>query len=265
MVALSLGAVLWFAYLRSSGLRALDGPPPVHFPLGGASSETLYSAASSRLLLLQSGNLRFYLRWILVFFLIVTASVWMRIDWTFDAIQTISLDARLIVLLAMTVLITMATLFIRRHVVFILVFTMTGYALGAVFLLLGAPNVALTQIVVETLIDLSIVLAMWESLSIEPNRTIMLPEDHRDWGRWSISLAVGVIGILTYISVGAQPSDPVGMWYTRESVPQAGMKDFVAAVLSDFRALDTFIEMTVFAVSILGISALYQRREARGD
>ncbi len=263
VAGVAAGFLLWLLWQYSGRARASSYliPSAISRPIRAAGK--LYNTVSLTFVKLHTGDLRFYLRLVLTAFLVVTAVVWSFCEWPCPT-RADPFDILNCAVLAASVLAAGSTIFVRHHLTFLLILTLFGYCLSAAFLLIGAPNVALAQVLVETLIVLSLILALRDSLLVDPNRTTFIREKKFDAGRWAISCSAGaVMGFLTYIAADSYPSDAVGRWYAGEGYAETGVHNFVSMVLTDFRGLDTLVEIIVFAVSILGVSALYAHRERR--
>jgi multicomponent Na+:H+ antiporter subunit A len=127
-----------------------------------------------------------------------------------------------------------------------------GYAVALVFILFGAPDVAITQFLIETLTVVLFVLVLHR-----------LPKNYRlnrgpSRGIFAF-LAVVFGGIMTYILlyVTSFPLESELRQYFAENSYTLGKgKNVVNVILVDFRALDTLGEITVLGIVSLGIFAL---------
>jgi multisubunit Na+/H+ antiporter MnhB subunit len=148
-----------------------------------------------------------------------------------------------------------------------------GFALSVVFLLLGAPDLAITQVVVE-------VIALVLLIRLVVTRRDTTSETPRDALRTGlVLLAGGVLLAGMFFAVGGAPSagtippfgqpamtqgpdgpdHPVARDYLARSAEETGAANAVMAVLLDYRAYDTLGEATVIFVSILGAYAVLRR------
>jgi multicomponent Na+:H+ antiporter subunit A len=155
-----------------------------------------------------------------------------------------------------------APLVTRSGIAAIAGLSLVGAGVSLLFLLLGAPDLAMTQLLVETLtvVIVSVVL-------------LRLPEDTR-WPRSGgaarlrdagVALAVGATVTATLLAVLAGPLDPrLADWFTRNAVPEGFGRNVVNVILVDFRALDTLGEITVIAVAACAAFALLKLRPAGG-
>jgi multicomponent Na+:H+ antiporter subunit A len=129
---------------------------------------------------------------------------------------------------------------------------MTGFVVAGWFVLLGAPDLALTQLLVETL-TIAVVIVVFRRLPSTfarggPRRKIVAAV---------IAAAVGgFAGLATFALTGRRELSDIGARFLAEGESVTGGNNVVNTILVDFRALDTLGETTVLAVAALGIYAL---------
>jgi multicomponent K+:H+ antiporter subunit A len=260
LAVLAFGAGLGAAWRHRRVPRGVILRLPLRFSLGGDRLVRVYDGLSDRLLSLHSGNLRRYLRFELTAAIGLFALAWGAIGWVLPPAEG-PFDAALAMLLVVSLVSAAATIWLHYHVMAVIALTISGYALAAVFALMHGPDVALAQVLVETLATFSIVLALRQTRLIDPQHTTMVSAGKRDWGRWAIALGVGGgVGWGTFWSAGHRPQDSIGAWYAEHGFAKTGMHDLVTAILTDFRALDTAIEILVFVSAALAVVALFRRQ-----
>lgn len=143
----------------------------------------------------------------------------------------------------------------------VLMVSVTGYGVALMFALRGAPDLALTQMLVETIILVAFVLAMRS-----------LPAELRDrtGGKYRvvrviIGLAFGTTMIFAAIyAMGARVAAPVSLEFPRLAYEGGGGLNIVNVTLVDIRAWDTFGEISVLALAATGVASLIFVR-GRGD
>ena len=135
-----------------------------------------------------------------------------------------------------------------------------GFACAVLFAMYGAPDLALTQILVETLSIVVFLLVLrqmpraFAAASVWAPRTI----------RIAVSAGVGVTVALFAVMVSASRTAPsVGETYAELSLPDAGGKNIVNVILVDFRGFDTMGEITVLATAALGVTNLVRMARRR--
>lgn len=130
---------------------------------------------------------------------------------------------------------------------------LVGAGVAMVFALYGAVDVAMTQLLVETLLVVIIAIALLR---------LPVPVAARRGGLGAAVIAAGVGGgvTLAMLAVLATPLDPsLTAFFEAASWPQAFGRNIVNVILVDFRALDTFGEIVVVAVAALAVLAVLAR------
>jgi multicomponent Na+:H+ antiporter subunit A len=137
----------------------------------------------------------------------------------------------------------------------------TGTGVALVFIMFGAPDVAITQILVEMLI---VVLFSVAALKL-PTLPQRLPFFHRR-GHAIVSVALGAIVAVVVIGVTSVPFDlRLTEYFEANSYPEAHGRNIVNVILVDFRAFDTFGEISVVAIAALSAYALLRQRKTKGS
>ena len=137
-----------------------------------------------------------------------------------------------------------------------------GFAVALIFVLMGAPDLAFTQFMVETL---SVVI-----LALVMTRLRLSPADHRPVGERtvdaSIAAACGLgFGLfLLRVTQGAF-DDTLPRFFAEHSYAIAHGRNFVNVILVDFRGLDTLGEIAVVMIAGLAVLALIRIRLRSGD
>ncbi len=138
-----------------------------------------------------------------------------------------------------------------------------GICMSGLFVVHGAPDLALTQLVVETVIVVGFVVGLGAL-------TARFPESTDSWRgiRLVLSLLGGAGVAIALASAGATPagSPPIDA-LTNGAVDVGGGKNIVNVILTDLRALDTLGEVVVLATVTAGVLALARvvREEGRVD
>lgn len=167
--------------------------------------------------------------------------------------HTNAMDWVLVGLIAAGVLGAMTT---RNRISVVVVLGVTGYAVALWFFSLGASDVAMTQLLVETL-TLCVLILVVRRLPLK------FPADSRRSKVFSAVIAVGA-GLATFLGVwsltGRRELSDAANWYLNNAAPESGGENIVNTILVDFRALDTLGELTVLGVAGLSVAALLQAR-----
>jgi multicomponent K+:H+ antiporter subunit A len=171
-----------------------------------------------------------------------------------------------------------ATVVLRRDFSAVLALGALGLGIALIFVLEPAPDVALVQIVVDILSLVILVLALTRLPREQRTKAQLLTTTSRrarsegvaSWV-WQDALLAGDVGLvvaaLTFFAILERPRESVVTpYYASNAKPETGATDIVGAVVVDFRALDTLLEITVFSLAGLGIATLlYQAARTHGD
>ena len=130
-----------------------------------------------------------------------------------------------------------------------------GLVVSLAFVYLSAPDLALTQISVEVVTILLLLLAL-NLLPKQPPALSPLGRRLRDAGLGVIG--GGAIGWAAYAVMTRAPHDPISAYHWANAKSGGGGTNVVNVTLVDFRAFDTFGEIIVLGIAALAIFALLQ-------
>lgn len=133
-----------------------------------------------------------------------------------------------------------------------------GLGLSIVFLVLKAPDVAITQLVVEIL-----------CLIILIRTTLKRDLPFSTSGRWFFNTLITAGFITTFLVVAmkslvelpefGEPAMRVAKTYLEEGLLKTGATNLVSSVILDYRAYDTLGEATVLFTAVIGVLAIVRR------
>ena len=209
---------------------------------------------------MQGGRLRLYL---LTVTTTLVALVWLIVVWSgglpplelhFDLYPWEAIIAALIVGGASVAVTT------RSRLGAVTALGAVGYGIALVYLLFSAPDLAIAQILVETLTVLLFVLVFWHmpSFGVETARRSKLRDA-------VVAIAAGVL-MTGFVLAAMGTSDlPIADWFLQNSQPLAKGQNVVNTIIVDFRALDTLGEVFVLAVAGFGVAALLKLRARKRE
>jgi multicomponent Na+:H+ antiporter subunit A len=154
---------------------------------------------------------------------------------------------------------------IADHLPAALLLSAVGFLLATVYAFLGAPDVALVAVLMETMITLlflGFLSAMRDRPRIEgfehdPS------ESHRGRDR-ALGIAAGAAAFVVNWGVLSKPAAIESASQDQIALtPAAHARDVVTAILADFRGLDTMGEITVIGIAMIGLMTLVQRPHVR--
>ncbi|AQP45863.1 Na+/H+ antiporter subunit A [Tessaracoccus flavus] len=199
----------------------------------------------------QRGSLSIYLGTILV--TLVALSTWALLSirlW--PTYRAFDFWPQLLIALVMIMAAALAATS-RGRIRAVLLVGVTGYGLALLFAMGGAPDLALTQVLVETVTLVVFILVVRKLPRYFTNR----PLSSTRWWRVLVAVLTGTtVTLISLVAVGARVSDPVSdAWY--DAAYEFGFgKNIVNIALVDIRAWDTFGEVSVLVIAATGIASL---------
>ena len=143
----------------------------------------------------------------------------------------------------------------RQRLLAVVVLGGAGLMVSLAFVFLSAPDLALTQLMVEMV---SLVLLLL-GLHYLPPRSPPERTPRRRLRDIAVALVAGTgVGLLAY-QVMTRPGDTISGELLARSLPEAYGANVVNVILVDFRGFDTFGEITVFGIAALIVHALLRR------
>jgi multicomponent Na+:H+ antiporter subunit B len=134
----------------------------------------------------------------------------------------------------------------------------TGLCVCLTFLVLKAPDLAITQLVVEVLCLIILIRA-----------TIRKDLPFSASGRWVFNTAVTVIFIIVFLAISSfalkdlpgfgYPIMKVANIYLKEGLIGTGATNLISAVILDYRAYDTLGEATILFTAVIGVLAVMRK------
>jgi len=209
---------------------------------------------------LMTGYLRDYLVFILGFTVLTGGygllrnGLW-RMEWARLSLAPITWT-ECVVLTLMTGGAVMAVL-VKQRIAAALGVATTGFSVAMLWVLWQAPDLALTQTIVETIsvVPLFLAFAFLPKLKEKPIRTRV------EGVNAVVALAAGaLVAGFVLISHAHRLWPSIGEFFIANSEPLGGGRNVVNVMLVDFRALDTMGETTVLAMVALAVHALVRSR-----
>jgi len=141
----------------------------------------------------------------------------------------------------------------RRRLTAVLLVGVTGYSTAVLFILHGAPDLAMTQFLVETCTLVMFVLVLRRL----PGHFSRRPWVASRWVRVAIGVAVGtVVAGMAYVATGSRQATPISTAFPDPAVAYGGGRNVVNVTLVDIRAWDTMGEISVLVVAATGLASL---------
>ena len=215
--------------------------------------------SASLMRFLMNGSIRTYLISVFVFFILALGlSLFWKDAFKMDTSNFAHIGVDEFVLAAIVVIGSIAILFAKSRLTSIILLGAVGYTVSLFFVLFRAPDLALTQLVIET-ISVALFLLCFYHLPLMASR-----KEERIAFRFNnaiISIGVGVVVALIALSAHSNKLfDSISSYYLENAYKEAGGKNVVNVILVDFRGLDTMFEISVLGLAALGIFAMIKLR-----
>ncbi|WP_144472269.1 Na+/H+ antiporter subunit A [Bacillus safensis] len=209
----------------------------------------------------MTGFLRDYLVYVFGFMIIVIGGVmFYQQAFSFKTDQAASIGTYEMILSLVMVAATIATVFASSRLTAIIALGVMGYTLSLFFVIFRAPDLALTQLIIET-ISVALFLLCFYHL---PKLSLKQKTRRFKMTNFIISLGVGVVvTCLAFASTSQQSLDTISTYFIENSYKLAGGDNIVNVILVDFRGFDTLFEITVLAIAALGIYGLLKTQTKR--
>ncbi|MBF9048850.1 putative monovalent cation/H+ antiporter subunit A [Roseobacter sp. HKCCD9010] len=259
LITFATGAVIYAVHrpLRSFLARLFEANPIKFDPGWDGVLEGLKALAAWQTRHLQSGVLQRYLFVIFATLAVLSAiTIWSRDVLAFDLNLGAELDGLLFKHWAVLVFVaagSILTAFTSSRMTAIASLGVVGIGVALIFIMFSAPDVAITQLLVETLVVVLVAVAMLKLPRLE------IMAGHRDKRPWHAVVAVSVGLVTTAILIAVLQGDidrRLTDYFEVTSWPEAYGRNIVNVILVDFRALDTFGEIAVVMIAALAAYAL---------
>jgi multisubunit Na+/H+ antiporter MnhB subunit len=209
---------------------------------------------------LQSGYLRYYLIITVAatagpagYALAARGPLTVAVDWS--DLRFYEVGLAVLILLA-----TLAAILLKSRLAAIAALGVVGYGVALIFVLFGAPDLAMTQFLVETLTVILFVLVFYH---LPEPRTVS--DRVARWRDAALAAVAGAVMAALVLAGTPENYQSISAYFVENSVPRGHGRNVVNVILVDFRGFDTLGEITVLSVAAVGVYALLKlRRRADG-
>ncbi|UCD58186.1 MAG: putative monovalent cation/H+ antiporter subunit A [Candidatus Hydrogenedentota bacterium] len=206
--------------------------------------------------LLQSGHLHFYLLIIIVSTVALVGFCLLNHGTVPGSRELIDIRFHEGVVVLIILVATLVAVFTQSRLLAVVALGAVGYSVGLVFIMFGAPDLAMTQYSIDTLTVVLLVLVLYRLPRF--GRYSRLPERIRDG---VAAVAAGILITTLALTTASVPArSRISPYFAENSYLLARGRNIVNVILVDFRALDTLGEVTVLAVAAIGVYSLLKLR-----
>lgn len=249
----------WLVYRRHQAIRdrlaAFEARSPIDFDAGWDRLLDGFKAfAAWQTNLIQTGSLQRYMAVMFATFVVMVGGSYL-IKGAFQGVPGLSPEGVHPIqwtVLGLIVAGAILTVWTHSRMTAIAGMGASGIGVSLIFIMFSAPDVAITQLLVEVLVVVLVSVVML--------RLPYLPRRSKTRFRTGHAVIAGGAGLVTtflLMSVMATDFDRrLTSFFEAASYPEAHGRNIVNVILVDFRALDTFGEITVVAIAAIAAFAL---------
>ncbi|MDR6629041.1 multicomponent K+:H+ antiporter subunit A [Acinetobacter lwoffii] len=265
VIALLGGIIFYFSLAKGGALREIDLDPK----LGRLQGRVLFDLFLRNLLLnsrrfrraTENGKLQSYLLWIVIFTVgLVGFPLLSNAVGTGTRELTHAPALAIILWLLLFSACWMLLWFHHERIKAVLISGAVGLVVTMVFIGFSAPDLALTQITVDVVTTVLLLM----SLSLLPQLTPYESSPTRRWRDAIIALGGGLgIAAIAWL-IMTRDHNSISWFFLQQSIPLGGGTNVVNVILVDFRGFDTFGEITVLGIAAIGVLSLMDGMRAHG-
>jgi multicomponent K+:H+ antiporter subunit A len=213
----------------------------------------VYAAAQALNAAMDNGRLRRYVGAVIVIALLLGMAPFLSGrallgDLSFTAVDGVTVVAALMLAVGAIA----SVLFHEQRLVVIIMLGVVGLVITLAFVHFSAPDLALTQITVEVVTTVLLLLALFFLPGGAGDREPRM----RHWGDGVLAVLAGTGVAALVLGVLTRPYETIAGYYLANAKPIGGGDNVVNVILVDFRGFDTLGEITVLAIAATGIYAM---------
>ncbi len=206
----------------------------------------------------MNGSIRTYMIYIFVSFIgILSFAIIKSGAFMVDASDVVPIGVYEIILVAITIGASITILLAKSRLTAIISLGAVGYTVALFFVLFRAPDLVLTQLVIETVSVALFLLAFYHLPKIGKHKEPI------GFKLTNAIVAIGVGVVVTFIALSAHSHklfDSISQYYIDHTAEKAGGENMVNVILVDFRGFDTLFEIAVLGIAALGIFGMIKLR-----
>ena len=259
------GLIFYFSLAKGGKIREIDLDPY----LGRLQGRVAFDLFLKSLLLnsrkfkrwTENGKLQSYILWIVIFSIAIVSLPFLGQGLTTGTRELTHAPALAIVLwLLLFSSCWMMLWFHHERIKAVLISGAIGLVVTMVFICFSAPDLALTQITVDVVTTVLLLM----SLSLLPQLTPYESTVSRRWRDALIAIGGGLgIAWITWLIL-TRDHNSISWFFMQQSIPLGGGTNVVNVILVDFRGFDTFGEITVLGIAGIGALCLMDGMRTHG-
>ena len=210
----------------------------------------------------MNGNLTYYFIYIYVAFVAILAGYMIYADlFSWNPSGDSVIEPYELILVFVMIAAAVAIVFAKQRITAVLLNGVLGYSVAFFFVVFRAPDLALTQLVVESVTTALFLLSFKFLPKLQPEQST------KAWKFTKLSISIAVGATVTLIGLAVMNYDkfePISAYF-EDAYNLAGGKNIVNTILGDFRAFDTMLEVVVLFIAGLGVYTLIKLKAKKED
>ncbi|WP_223154978.1 Na+/H+ antiporter subunit A [Alkalibacillus aidingensis] len=210
----------------------------------------------------MTGSLRLYMVLLLTAIFVITSGVLVQTGGiNLEVTDVAPITVTEVIVALFIAFAAIATIFTHNRIAVILTVGVVGYGLSILFVLYRAPDLALTQLIVETVTVALFMLCFYHLPNLSKTKAPLFQKGINVAISVGFGLLMMVVGISAYNS---RAFDPISDFFIENSYPLGGGDNMVNVILVDFRGIDTLFEVAVLFGAALAVYAMIKLRRNKG-
>ncbi|GEK34682.1 Na(+)/H(+) antiporter subunit A [Kurthia sibirica] len=213
--------------------------------------------------LYMTGAIRHYLMYMFACIVaLVVTTLFLKDGFKFSFAHTAKIGIFEVAIVIVLIVGTLTVLLAKSRLTAIIALGAVGYSVALFFIIFNAPDLALTQLVIETVSVALFLLAFYHL----PKRYRIEERMPFKINNFLIALGVGIMVTLLALSAQSQKLIPSISQYYKDTVfTEAGGGNIVNVILVDYRGFDTLFEITVLSIAGMAIIGMIKLRLSRKE
>ncbi len=214
----------------------------------------------------MTGLLRDYFLYMSIFIvLLLSWTFWYADAWNLNTANLAELPIFMVVIAVVFIMACLCLPFIKKRLTLIIFAGIIGYIMALFFVILRAPDLALTQLLIETVTVVLLMLAFRHLPEMADETVKASKKTFNIIVSAAVGITVTVVGISAYSLSTDAGLTSISDFFIENVYELGGGTNMVNVILVDFRGLDTMLEVLVLGIVALAVIMLVKHRFKGGE
>jgi multicomponent Na+:H+ antiporter subunit A len=262
LVTIALGCIVYIVFISKETVvdrwRWIGSMGPDRWYAVGL--DGLKALAHWQTRLLQSGYLHHYVLTIVLTAVALTAVTMFHLKGFVIPLTDLNVRVYELVIVVLMILAALMAVCSKSRLSAIVAMGVIGYGLALMFVDFGAPDLAMTQFIIETMTVILFVLVIYRL----PRYRVISSRSSRLLNALVATASGALMTILVLVAHGVREGSQLSAYFAENSLLLAHGRNVVNVIIVDFRAMDTLGEITVLSLAGIGVYTLLKLRPHPG-